>query len=381
MSRPAVVIEPEKRIPLDTELVETLVSSLKDAFTTANELYQKLKEFQTDFDDPKHSWRGSLYAEDTNSDRRQFGRRERWRSRSRSKGRKDVEFRDVEAFEMSGNRGIVKDAFRKGYDAFGEKFANGDLLAQSQLQTAIMTIQHAVIAAFQTCCWVNRIKKHEIVHHLAQLHGATSYSRQKALNAMTKLSERLSAGASSDRSSTLLPYPEEDINMTALAIRSKSPSRERSRLRGQHGAHEAYHVFPHKAYEGRAPKVPNSIFCPYARDLQNDLHQPVSDDFKAEGDGRCPYCRFYISIRPGGLWAFSVTDGRGRKQHSQTTFEIGNRFVIKSHRDGGSYACVLCARYRKEDTTCREIRALIEHVREEHPIAEIESDIDIVEVV
>jgi hypothetical protein len=56
------------------------------------------------------------------------------------------------------------------------------------------------------------------------------------------------------------------------------------------------------------------------------------------------------------------------------------RFVIKSHREGGGYACVLCSRHRATDTTCESISSLIDHVWQEHKALEYEREIDIVEV-
>lgn len=61
------------------------------------------------------------------------------------------------------------------------------------------------------------------------------------------------------------------------------------------------------------------------------------------------------------------------------TFLVKNRFVIKSHREGGGFACVLCARFRKSDTVCRQIEALMEHLWRDHTGEEMERDNDIVE--
>jgi hypothetical protein len=61
-------------------------------------------------------------------------------------------------------------------------------------------------------------------------------------------------------------------------------------------------------------------------------------------------------------------------------FRVGNRFVVKSHREGGKFACVLCTREEPSDTVCESIPALIDHVWKEHSCAEYVREIDIVEV-
>lgn len=58
-------------------------------------------------------------------------------------------------------------------------------------------------------------------------------------------------------------------------------------------------------------------------------------------------------------------------------FLIGNRFVVKNHREDGGFACVLCTRFRESDTVCKEIPELIDHLWREHHIDELEGDPDV----
>lgn len=59
---------------------------------------------------------------------------------------------------------------------------------------------------------------------------------------------------------------------------------------------------------------------------------------------------------------------------------VRSRFVVKSHREGHGFACILCAKFRRSDTVCKEIGALMEHLWKDHSAAEMEDDEDIVEI-
>ncbi len=60
-------------------------------------------------------------------------------------------------------------------------------------------------------------------------------------------------------------------------------------------------------------------------------------------------------------------------------FLVRNAFVVKCHRGGGGFACVLCATHGDADTVCRSIAALMEHLWKEHTCEDLENDFDIVE--
>jgi hypothetical protein len=94
----------------------------------------------------------------------------------------------------------------------------------------------------------------------------------------------------------------------------------------------------------------------------------------------CPFCRTHISTRPGKAWEI-ITDGRkGGDGYKRRIFLVKNRFVIKCHREGTGFACILCARFKESDTVCREIGALMDHLWREHTSEELEKDDDILEI-
>ena len=59
---------------------------------------------------------------------------------------------------------------------------------------------------------------------------------------------------------------------------------------------------------------------------------------------------------------------------------ISNRFIVKCHREGGGFACVLCSKCREYDTVCREVEELVEHVWSEHEGWEVEGEEDVREM-
>jgi hypothetical protein len=121
--------------------------------------------------------------------------------------------------------------------------------------------------------------------------------------------------------------------------------------------------------------VSKELFCPYALDLQRHLYHPLAAAFRDGGDGRCPYCRSTLGTRPGKAWEVVLDDdSRGKRRRA---FLIGNRFVVKCHREGGGLACVLCRRFKEHDTVCKEIEELMDHIWREHAVEEVEGDEDI----
>lgn len=129
-------------------------------------------------------------------------------------------------------------------------------------------------------------------------------------------------------------------------------------------------------------RKPPRMFCIYSTDLQRNAQLPLANSYKMGGTGLCPFCRSHIDTRPGKAWEI-VTDSHrwinGRIRSRFRTFLVTNRFVIKSHREGSGFACVLCARFSKSDTVCRQVGALMEHLWRDHSSEEMERDEDIVE--
>ena len=86
----------------------------------------------------------------------------------------------------------------------------------------------------------------------------------------------------------------------------------------------------------------------------------------------------HISTRQNKAWEVVKEDER--REGVDRTFLVGTRFLVKCHRAGGGYACVLCSRFRKVDTIWEDIRAFAKHVSRAHEPVELSKEIDIEEV-
>ncbi|KAF2271181.1 hypothetical protein CC78DRAFT_573555 [Lojkania enalia] len=348
MSR-AIISRKSSRVELagptvDSPTIKALVDTLKESFVTASDLYRSLNASRP----LRHS---SVYYEQESST--DDGGRRVLRGRSRSRGRTDddsVERKIDDFFEL---RKEVKKAFEDGYHTLGERFAgSGDPLAQNQLQTAIISMQQIIIATFRLTSSGREPDRHDVRYHSGKLYETAEHARDTATYTLKTLRTQLSAEG------VIFPTaPTLTRKMSEVVLERRGRSRSRSRRRTH-----------------------SSIFCLYAQDLQNDPLQPLADDYKPDGDGCCPFCRCHIPIKLGNAWEIVSEDTRSRRRDQDRVFVIGNRFVIKSHRDGGGFACVLCSKFREEDTVCRDVRSLVDHVWKEHSDKEIEVDEDIEEV-
>jgi hypothetical protein len=168
----------------------------------------------------------------------------------------------------------------------------------------------------------------------------------------------------------------------SVTRRPRSGSRNRSRSSSPAKDHGEITIqpYPNPPLEPQPHPHGNKLFCVYSRDLQSHSRLPLTDNYKAGGDNLCPFCRTHIPIRPGKAWEIITEGYKGGDRHKRRTFLVKNRFVIKCHREGAGFACVLCARFKESDTVCRETEALMDHLWKEHTSEELEKDDDIFEV-
>jgi hypothetical protein len=130
------------------------------------------------------------------------------------------------------------------------------------------------------------------------------------------------------------------------------------------------------------------LFCRYATELQNSS-KPVDACYTNKGGSQaCPVCGTRIAVEAGRAWKVEKemfrevvsTPKYEDEVVSERTFLIGNRFIIKSHRETGGFGCVLCYRHRDSDTICESASGLVRHIWQKHDVAEYETDVDIREV-
>lgn len=228
------------------------------------------------------------------------------------------------------------------------------VLAQNQLQAQIIAMQQAIISVYQSGNGEHSRR------HLANLVQSAHAARAASKKVLADLFFRMIAEAETPRIPGAFPLSSSSTNELVIRARSKS----RSRTKRQDDA---------SILSDRSDTL-RRLFCPYAIDLQRHLDQPLAHSYLEGGDGRCPYCRTDLHTRPRKAWELVLEDGR---RNSGKAFLIGNRFVVKSHRETGGFACVLCNRFSNHDTVCSEIAELLDHVWKEHKAEELEADKDV----
>lgn len=129
------------------------------------------------------------------------------------------------------------------------------------------------------------------------------------------------------------------------------------------------------------------LFCIYSEDLQHDDRMVLHKAFRKDGGNQCPACRTTLDVEAGRAWKISKdvvhkrieTKEYDEEVIEERTYLIGNRFIVKSHRENGGFACVLCARGRDKDILLESPQGLVRHIWQKHD-AEEYNDTDIKEV-
>ncbi|KAF2691929.1 hypothetical protein K458DRAFT_7827 [Lentithecium fluviatile CBS 122367] len=358
-------------------VVVSLVRTLASSFVSAGHVYRRLKKRSKDVKGhikdhleedqgrekgkEKHEEHDRRSRRDSHSDDDQGRRRlshRRWESRSRSRRRRD-DSTDSEAESIDTSAALVRTEYDRGYQILGERFANGDLITRNQLQYQIIALQQALLQIYENSILYSENPRHPPSFYLRQLVQTARSARQASIEALSMQYNRM------------LPAPEVHEPHAALPGPRSSSST----------IYSSHHDSPHPDASSHAYKpTSGELFCVFARDLQRSPTLPLSDNFKSGGDHRCPYCHAYIPVRHNKAWEIVKEVERvADKEICERTFLVNTRFLVKCHRQGGGFACVLCCEYSDADTVCSEVRALIEHLWREHTCAELEWDGDIAE--
>ncbi|KAF2653940.1 hypothetical protein K491DRAFT_494692 [Lophiostoma macrostomum CBS 122681] len=358
----------------DLEAIASLLGTLSETFGSATNLYRKLRRKihkSEQYDGSLHT-KSSRRRRDSSSDSDALHKallRQRGRTSSTTRKRDDVSDSDEEV--IAEDSAVVHAEYQHGYDRFGEQFAVGDLLAQNQLQTQIIRLQQTII----------RLHQHEEtdlsssdLRHLLQ---TTRSTRTAAKDALIALYQRLRRDHEHPRISGAFPHPALNPQCHETVVHHSSRrARSTSRSRSQRT----------DISNTTTPPPPTTLFCPYALDLQRNPTQPLASAFHHGGDARCPYCRHQLSISSSSsvstsrAWEVVFDDENPFARRRARTFIFGSRFVVKCHREGGGFACVLCCRWRNADTVCWEVAELIDHVWREHGVGDVLGDGDVWEV-
>lgn len=258
------------------------------------------------------------------------------------------------------------------------------VITQVQLQAQIIRLEQTILSIYEDLMLSTYIVPSHT--HLARLVQTTRSTRTAVIQSLKTQYQRMRLSIKPEKPDAHRPIPGAfpnpiDDPRPHQPPSKKDKSKRKARSRSSGSSSSAQTVIP-RPKPNPHPHV-DHLFCIYAKDLQRNSYLPLADNYKAGGDNHCPFCRTYVSIRPGKAWEVVVDDRRKHHKRGRFVFRkflVDNRFVIKCHREWGGFACVLCAQFKEEDTVCRSIGALIEHLWKEHTSEELAKDKDIVEI-
>ncbi|KAJ4357553.1 uncharacterized protein N0V89_002129 [Didymosphaeria variabile] len=360
-----------KDVLQDIVVVVTLITTLAKSFGSAGNLYRKLKkktkntkkglkedikqEIEEHLPEPERPRQGDARSEEARHDRR-------WRSRSRHRreescdsGKESIEH----AYEL------VRAEYDRGYHRIGEKYAVGDLITRNQLQAQIIALQQRLLYTYEDIILDPEFSRHPPSYHLKELVHTTRAARVAVIDALVMQSQRMLPSPIPTHTARLLP---EDFPTSPIVHQPHDV------VLHEHQTKLVKHIDHRSASRSpiRNTKESPDLYCLYARNLQRNSSLPLADTFKSGGNGCCPYCHEHISTNPTKAWEIPKEDEQRKGGHR--TFLIGMRFLVKCHRMGGGFACMLCSRWKEADTVCGEVRALVEHLWKEHSCVELEGD-------
>ncbi|OAL56644.1 hypothetical protein IQ07DRAFT_13651 [Pyrenochaeta sp. DS3sAY3a] len=384
------VIHTAKDVLQDLVVVVSLVRTLTDAFGSASDLYRKLKR-------KSHS---RICSDDDDRDGRHHHPLERRRDSCNERGRERLahiayhsaprreDWSSSEEELICTSSAQVRAEYDRGYRKLGEPFARGDLVtAQTQLQAQIIHLQQTLLTIHEDLLLSTYLTPSSSHSHLLRLIQTTRTARAASIQALHYQYLRLlpSLIPSKPDIPPLIPgaFPLPIRHHHSIRRHRSRPRRDSSSSSSDSSSDkDNWKPLPKPDPKPKPLPPSNRLFCVYARDLQRDPNLPLTDNYKAGGDNMCPFCRSHILVRPGKAWEIIADGDKQFDEHTKMLsrkFLVKNRFIVKSHRENGGFACVLCARFKQTDTVCRENKALMEHLWKEHTGAELEKDDDIVE--
>lgn len=373
-------------------MVATLVSTLLGTFTAAATLHDKVqdkryqaKQKQTDQgqDNQIQSLRQDvermqlreehdrLQGKNEASDRSRSQSRSR---RNRSRRRRSVDDGDEggsDDFDRSAerSRALIAQEYEANVARMGQRYAEGDVIAENKLQAQIIALQQTVIDVLQDALMNGRsLSKADIQRLIA----AQDRAKQGSLDAMRDQYQRMLVDENRRRS---LVEDDARRQLTLPAPAVDSPSDDFAQPR---------RVRTVPANLGSLS--PASLYCRYAADLQTNYRKAIHPAFSPQGSQRCPACDVRVPISTQSVWVLETRTPLPRHQQDERgdlvelrRYTMHARLVLKSHTPAGDFACVLCYqdRDRGADCHCSSVEALVRHIGRDHTHDDFESEVDI----
>ncbi|KAK4104335.1 hypothetical protein N658DRAFT_250769 [Parathielavia hyrcaniae] len=316
----------------------------------------------------------------------------------------------------------VQQEYERYFANLGSRFAQGDLVAQTQLQSQIILLQGSVIKLLEEALMTGTMPD------INRLYNTCEFAREGSLRALHDQYQRLLESSappppqqrhrhggrpggrptgpvrriSSTPSLRDFHHPSSSSTTTADSTIWPSGHMQRRQL-----APPPPPPQPRKqlaaAYASSSPS--DLLFCRLAQETQRtdrpldsclatDNHSPSSPS-SSSSSSICTACGAQLGPE---AWRIEkeVALHRGPPEDDESgsgsavvvvvvrTYLLTRRFLFKCHRPmvggGTEYACYLCLRHRDRDTICRTEEGLVSHVTKRHGVAEYEADRDIREV-
>lgn len=276
-------------------------------------------------------------------------------------------------------------------------------ITENQLQGQVITLQGTVIHLLEDALYTGRIADP------MKLYNASELAREGSLSALQQQYQRMLQQAPIPRPNQPVRRTSSNPSISSHKVRALPPASARgppgppASMRGPPpppGSTRGLQPPPPGSIKGardesmslvrKSTTVVNAdgpLFCIYSEDLQRDDRMALHNAFRKDGGNQCPACRTTLDVEAGRAWKITKdvvhhrieTKEYDEEVIEEKTFLIGNRFIVKSHREGGGFACPLCARGRDKDTLLESPQGLVRHVWQKHDVQEY-NDGDIKEV-
>jgi len=247
---------------------------------------------------------------------------------------------DDVGYNLERDAMMVQRMYDNGFGRYGSRFAQGDTIAENQLQAQIISLQQTVINVLQDA--LNNDRQLTRADQ-AKLIAASNAAREGSLDALEAAQKRMSG---------------------ARTTRSESPP---------------HSIAPPKRSSTVIQDSHDQLYCRYSLDLQYATGKPLAASFAPGGSCACPACGVPLDVTADDFWMIGKRTPKTIIEHGYETeiietreFRLGQRFALKCHTPDGEYACTICNKNRDVDAICRTVDSLVKHVGTFHDVEELD---------
>ncbi|KAL2019008.1 hypothetical protein VTK56DRAFT_10173 [Thermocarpiscus australiensis] len=346
-------------------LLATLVSTVAGTFITGINLYDRLVEQRRQ----KKLDRGQNKRIKELEQRLNESEAEKTRIKDRERGGNLGNSDLRNSLELGGP--LVQREYDRFYKDLGSEFAQGDLIAQTQLQSQIILLQGSLIKLLEEALLTGSTPD------INRLYNTAEFAREGSLRALRDQYHRLLQAA---------PLQRRPVVPVLVRRTSSTPS-----LRD----YSTDSVWSHQKATTQDEDGP--LFCRRAEELQRTSRSLESCIAVDRSMAICTACGAVVGEVPDG-WKIEKEvaicgglstgerryDARDSDDGAETivirTYLLTRRFIFKCHREGSGYACYLCFCHRDRDTLFRSEESLVSHITNKHSTGEYGVDRDIKEL-